>query len=240
MENNPVPCESDVANATALKNPVGEPYSGTDPKRLWLLRSRPDQVHRRTMRRGPPAEILAELRFARSLESRQAGPEGQYVGPLPGPPPEGEGVGALLRLPLRLASLCLAWLLCMGQFLGAGALLRLPFWLASLCLAPIRHCLARGALLRLPFWLASLCLAPIPHCLARGALLRSPFWLASLCLALYAGLLLTEALLRSPLFTRFAWLPRMPQLLLLGALLRSPLCSPCCALLQQIYPPGTA
>lgn len=126
MENNPVPCESDVANATALKNPVGEPYSGTDPKRLWLLRSRPDQVHRRTMRRGPPAEILAELRFARSLESRQAGPEGQYVGPLPGPPPEGEGVGALLRLPLRLASLCLAWLLCMGQFLGAGALLRLP------------------------------------------------------------------------------------------------------------------
>jgi len=63
------------------------------------------------MRRGPPAEILAELRFARSLASRLAGPGGQYVGPLPGPPPEGEGVGVLLRLPpfgsLRFALPCL-------------------------------------------------------------------------------------------------------------------------------------
>jgi len=32
----------------------GEPYSGTDSARLWLLRSRPDQVHRWVMRRGPP------------------------------------------------------------------------------------------------------------------------------------------------------------------------------------------
>src|SRR5690606_4807885 len=43
-----------------LGKPVGEPYSGTDPKRLWLLRSRPDQVRRRTMRRGPPTRILTE------------------------------------------------------------------------------------------------------------------------------------------------------------------------------------
>jgi len=31
---------------------------GTGCVRLWLLRSRPDQIHRRTMRRGPPGGIL--------------------------------------------------------------------------------------------------------------------------------------------------------------------------------------
>src|SRR5690606_7543153 len=36
----------------------GEPDFGTDSARLWLLRSRPDQVRRRTMRRGPPRKSL--------------------------------------------------------------------------------------------------------------------------------------------------------------------------------------
>lgn len=74
------------------------------------------------MRRGPPAEILAELRFACLLESRLAGPEGLYVRPLPSPPPEGEGVGTSLRLSLWLASLCLA--ICAGL-----RLFPLPFYL---------------------------------------------------------------------------------------------------------------
>ncbi|CUR67635.1 hypothetical protein BN2877_30580 [Achromobacter xylosoxidans] len=95
-----------------LRKPVGEPYSGTDPKRLWLLRSRPDQVHRRTMRRGPPSKILAELRVARSASLLLGGPEGLYVRPLPGPPPEGEGgrlcfacLGGSLRFALLYAAL---------------------------------------------------------------------------------------------------------------------------------------
>gem|GEM_PF-5836341 len=123
-------------DAFALKNPVGEPYSGTDPKRLWLLRSRPDQVHRRTMRRGPPAEILAELRFARLLESRLAGPEGRYVGPLPGPPPEGEGGGLRFAGPggsLRFALLLLDLLGTWGlRFAGPGGSLRFALLLLDL------------------------------------------------------------------------------------------------------------
>src|SRR5690554_1031641 len=39
----------------------GEPDFGTDSERLWLLRSRPDQFHRRTMRRGPPNKSLTGL-----------------------------------------------------------------------------------------------------------------------------------------------------------------------------------
>src|SRR5690554_3226662 len=37
-------------------NERGEPDFGTVSARLWLLRSRPDQFHRRTMRRGPPTD----------------------------------------------------------------------------------------------------------------------------------------------------------------------------------------
>lgn len=139
-------------DAFALKNPVGEPYSGTDPKRLWLLRSRPDQVHRRTMRRGPPGEILAELRFACLLESHLAGPEGRYVGPLPGPPPEGEGVRALLRLPGRLASLCCSLLWAGLRLSGYGRRCACPggsLRFAALCIG--RVCVRVGwASLRLP------------------------------------------------------------------------------------------
>jgi len=54
--------------------PSDEPYSGTDPKRLWLLRSRPDQVHRRTMRRGPSNEILAEQTKDRLMTPQLAAP----------------------------------------------------------------------------------------------------------------------------------------------------------------------
>ncbi|VFR37263.1 hypothetical protein ANDO2_3054 [plant metagenome] len=36
------------------RNEKGEPDFGTGSARLWLLRSRPDQICRRTMRRGPP------------------------------------------------------------------------------------------------------------------------------------------------------------------------------------------
>ena len=85
------------------------PYSGTDPKRLWLLRSRPDQVHRRTMRRGPPTKILAELRVARSASLLVGGPRGAVCGPPPRPSPLGGGRKTLLRLSWGLASLCLAW-----------------------------------------------------------------------------------------------------------------------------------
>ena len=154
----------------ALKNPVGEPYSGTDPKRLWLLRSRPDQVHRRTMRRGPPTGILAELRFACLLAFRLPGPGGRDVAPSPALPPGGRGFGALLRSPFWLASLCLAWM-TLSRFasLARGGL-------AALCLAslpvPRFASLARGARCALP-------------CFAAGAALRFACsgGLAALCLA---------------------------------------------------------
>ncbi|VWC31277.1 hypothetical protein BPS26883_06424 [Burkholderia pseudomultivorans] len=40
---------------------VTSPTLGTGGKRLWLLRSRPDQVHRPTMRGGPSRRILSPL-----------------------------------------------------------------------------------------------------------------------------------------------------------------------------------
>lgn len=104
----------------ALKNPVGEPYSGTDPKRLWLLRSRPDQVHRRTMRRGPPTGILAELRFACLQPSGWRAPGGRYVAPSPALPPRGREGWLCFACHFWLASLCLF------------ACFALPFLLASL------------------------------------------------------------------------------------------------------------
>ncbi len=114
----------------ALKNPVGEPYSGTDPKRLWLLRSRPDQVHRRTMRRGPPTGILAELRFACLQPSGWRAPGGRYVAPSPALPPRGREGWLCFACHFWLASLCLFGLLRFA-FLACCAL---PFWLAALCL----------------------------------------------------------------------------------------------------------
>ncbi len=130
-----------------LRKPVGEPYSGTDPKRLWLLRSRPDQVHRRTMRRGPPSKILAELRVARSASLLLGGPRGAVCAPPPRPSPRGGGgedvaslvLAARFALPGWLAwfgSLALAWFALSGV---AWLCLGLPClyfaWLASLCLA---------------------------------------------------------------------------------------------------------
>src|SRR5690606_1095807 len=46
---------------TLVQECGGEPYFGTEPERLWLLRSRPDQFHRRPMRRDPPLCILASF-----------------------------------------------------------------------------------------------------------------------------------------------------------------------------------
>lgn len=127
-----------------LRKPVGEPYSGTDPKRLWLLRSRPDQVHRRTMRRGPPSKILAELRVARSASLLLGGPRGAVCAPPPRPSPRGGGgedvaslvLAARFALPGWLACFGLAWFALSGV---AWLCLGLPClyfaWLASLCLA---------------------------------------------------------------------------------------------------------
>jgi len=39
---------------------VTSPTLGTGRKRLWLLRSRPDQVDRATMRGGPSRRIISE------------------------------------------------------------------------------------------------------------------------------------------------------------------------------------
>lgn len=98
-----------------LRKPVGEPYSGTDPKRLWLLRSRPDQVHRRTMRRGPPSKILAELRVARSASLLAGGPRGAVCAPPPRPSPLGGGGGDVASLVLlaRFALPCFAFFLAL-------------------------------------------------------------------------------------------------------------------------------
>ncbi|CAB3652182.1 hypothetical protein LMG26696_02916 [Achromobacter pulmonis] len=126
LENNPVPFEK----------PVGEPYSGTDPKRLWLLRSRPDQVHRRTMRRGPPSKILAELRVARSASLLLGGPRGAVCAPPPRPSPRGGGGEdvASLVLVARFALPCLPCLPCCLACLAAllGLLSCCLTWLAVL------------------------------------------------------------------------------------------------------------
>lgn len=116
----------------ALKNPVGEPYSGTDPKRLWLLRSRPDQVHRRTMRRGPPTGILAELRFACLQPSGRRAPGGGMLPP-PRPSPRGGGRDGFASLAifgsLRFALLA-RLLACSLRFVRfAGLLLCLLLYL---------------------------------------------------------------------------------------------------------------
>lgn len=151
-----------------LRKPVGEPYSGTDPKRLWLLRSRPDQVHRRTMRRGPPSKILAELRVARSASLLLGGPRGAVCAPPPPAlPPRGRErrrCFACLGGSLRFAWLArLLWLACFSLACLVWRCLALP-WLALPLL-----CLARFALhgvarlcpgLPCPYfaWLAPLCL----------------------------------------------------------------------------------
>lgn len=72
-----------------------EPDFGTDPKRLWLLRSRPDQVHRRTMRRGPSTCILAERAGRPFCDGcKSAGPGGPVCAPPRRPSPRGGGGGA--------------------------------------------------------------------------------------------------------------------------------------------------
>ncbi|AHC49276.1 hypothetical protein AX27061_4820 [Achromobacter xylosoxidans NBRC 15126 = ATCC 27061] len=169
LENNPVPFEK----------PVGEPYSGTDPKRLWLLRSRPDQVHRRTMRRGPPSKILAELRVARSASLLLGGPRGAVCAPPPRPSPRGGGRKTLLRLSWGLASLCLALpcftLLCLGGVIGLSG--------SGAREAELR--VARSASLLLGGPRGAVC-APPPRPSPRGGgrktLLRLSWGLASLCL----------------------------------------------------------
>ncbi len=128
-----------------LRKPVGEPYSGTDPKRLWLLRSRPDQVHRRTMRRGPPSKILAELRVARSTSLLLGGPRGAVCAPPPRPSPRGGGgedvASLVLAARFALPGSVLAYLAftSLGSLRFAWLCLGLPClyfaWLASLCLA---------------------------------------------------------------------------------------------------------
>ncbi|CAB3826343.1 hypothetical protein LMG26842_01582 [Achromobacter dolens] len=145
-----------------LRKPVGEPYSGTDPKRLWLLRSRPDQVHRRTMRRGPPSKILAELRVARSASLLLGGPRGAVCAPpSPALPPRGRGrrrCFACLGGSLRFAWLCLG-LPCLYFAWLASLCLALP-WLAFTSLGSLRFAWLCLGLPCLYFaWLASLCLA---------------------------------------------------------------------------------
>ncbi len=157
-----------------LRKPVGEPYSGTDPKRLWLLRSRPDQVHRRTMRRGPPSKILAELRVARSASLLLGGPRGAVCAPPPRPsPPRGRGrrrCFACLGGSLRFA--WLARLLSLGCFglawFGLSGVAWLCLGLPLLPFTPLLR-LARFALPGVAWlcpglpcfyfaWLAPLCL----------------------------------------------------------------------------------
>src|SRR3546814_9519304 len=67
-------------------NERGEPDFGTGSARLWLLRSRPDQIYRRTMRRGPPATSLtgvatgvatARIQPARFQQSTQTSARGK-------------------------------------------------------------------------------------------------------------------------------------------------------------------
>jgi hypothetical protein len=165
-----------------LRKPVGEPYSGTDPKRLWLLRSRPDQVHRRTMRRGPPSKILAELRVARSASLLLGGPRGAVCAPPPRPSPRGGGgedvaslvLAARFALPGWLARLlwlglvCLVWrclalpwlalpLLCLARFALPGSALAYLYFFTSL--GSLRFAWLCPGLPCFYFaWLAPLCL----------------------------------------------------------------------------------
>ncbi len=148
-----------------LRKPVGEPYSGTDPKRLWLLRSRPDQVHRRTMRRGPPSKILAELRVARSASLLLGGPRGAVCAPPPRPSPRGGGGEDVASLVLAARFALPGWLGCFGSV----ALARL-LWLGLVCLAWL--CLGLPLLLYFA-WLASLCMALPGSALACLALTSS-------------------------------------------------------------------
>jgi len=48
------------ANEEAEKRKEASLICGTCGERLWLLRSRPDQVNHATMRRGPPAVIITD------------------------------------------------------------------------------------------------------------------------------------------------------------------------------------
>ncbi|CAM2193164.1 protein of unknown function [Paraburkholderia kururiensis] len=62
---------------------------GTGGKRLWLLRSRPDQVDRPSMRGGPSRRILASLAVQRDcscVETRFMGLARGLLYPLPVPP----------------------------------------------------------------------------------------------------------------------------------------------------------
>ena len=161
------------------------------------------------MRRGPPAEILAELRVACLLASRQAGPEGRYVAPSPALPPRGRGRwlcfachGGSLRFALlgRLRFACLAELLSPA----CGAFVGLLEWLRCARLA-LLNCSLRPAALLLVFLLgfARLAVAYLPSlacedCIGPLAWLRCvrlalltcplrPAALSSVCLAGLAG-----------------------------------------------------
>ena len=181
-----------------LRKPVGEPYSGTDPKRLWLLRSRPDQIHRRTMRRGPPAKILAELRVARSASLLLGGPRGAVCAPPPRPSPRGGGGEDVASLVLAARFALPGWLGCFGSVALA--------WLGLPCLAlpgSALACLAFTLLGSLRFaWLCP----GLP-------LLLYFAWLASLCLALpwLALLLLRLACSALPASLALAWLALVGQ-----------------------------
>jgi hypothetical protein len=53
--------------ATHHRKESGEPYPGTLTNSLWLLRSRPDQVHKRQMRGDPPPLILQDASWLRGM-----------------------------------------------------------------------------------------------------------------------------------------------------------------------------
>src|SRR5580698_1136650 len=55
------------------KAKVTSPTLGTGRKRLWLLRSRPDQVDRATMRGGPSRRSVSEKRYPAHLLRARAG-----------------------------------------------------------------------------------------------------------------------------------------------------------------------
>jgi hypothetical protein len=63
--NQEMPFQKRNATKRGQKRKVTSPTLGTGGKRLWLLRSRPDQVDRASMRGGPSHEILPSLLGAR-------------------------------------------------------------------------------------------------------------------------------------------------------------------------------
>jgi len=58
------------------KRKVTSPTLGTGGKRLWLLRSRPDQVDHPSMRGGPSRNILPLPRALRECQQAQSGEQG--------------------------------------------------------------------------------------------------------------------------------------------------------------------